>query len=121
MGVRTFITVLLALAFQLAQVWPVAEVAAPCVPAAKSCACCAGGKSCCCAKSQRPTPKPTPQPLHPASLLKGMAMKSAETKVAAELWHVGGHPSTLAVAQATAPRAGFAGVRLAVAFCSFVI
>jgi len=121
MGVRTFITVLLGLAFQLAQVWPVAAVTAPCAAAAKSCACCAGGKSCCCAKSERPAPKPTPQPLHLASLLKGMAMKTAETQVAAKLWHVGGLPTTVAEAQTTAPRAGFAGVRLAVAFCSFVI
>lgn len=121
MGIRTFITVLLGLAFQLAQVWPVGALAAPCTPAAKSCECCAGSQSCCCAKSEEPARKPTPQPLHPGGLLKGMAMKSAETQVAAELWHADGLPAGVAMAQARAAHAGFAGVRLAVAFCSFVI
>ena len=122
MGMRTFITVLLALAFQLAQLWPGGAVAAPCAPAAKPCACCTGSKSCCCcAKREMPAPKPSPQPLHPGGLLKGMAIKAAETQVAAELWHAGGQPAAPALAQPGAPHAGFAGVRLAVAFCSFVI
>ena len=49
-------------------------------------------------------------------------MSSAETRVTPQARDETGLPATLAVlGQAPAPRAGFAGVRLAVAFCSFVI
>ena len=122
MAIRTLITLLLGLAFQLAQVLPGGVVTPPTAAAAKACKCCTGSQSCCCAKSELPAPKPAPQPLHPGGLLKGMAMQAAETRVSAEVWQQAGElPATLAVARATAPRGGFAGVSLAVAFCSFVI
>ncbi|MCX6875477.1 MAG: hypothetical protein NTW21_16970 [Verrucomicrobia bacterium] len=118
---RTLITWFLGLAFQLAQVWPVVAVTPPAAAAVKSCECCAGSKSCCCAESQQPDPKPTPQPLTSGGLLKAMAMKTAETRVSAVPRHDDGLAATLAVAQAAAPPVGYAGVRLAVAFCSLVI
>ncbi|MEI7910374.1 MAG: hypothetical protein WCK77_12115 [Verrucomicrobiota bacterium] len=121
MSLKTFITLFLGLAFQLAQVLPGGVIPPPTAPAAKSCQCCAGSKSCCCAKNELPAPKPAQSPLLPAGLLKGMAIKTAETTVSAEFWYSTGPAATLAVAQATTPHAGFAGVRLAVAFCSFVI
>jgi len=122
MGMRTFITVLLGLVFQLAQVLPGGVIPPPCAATAKACECCAGSQSCCCAKGETPAPKPLPQPVHPGGLLKGMAMKTAETRVATDVWQqAGALPTSLAVTRATAPRAGFAGVSLAVAFCSFVI
>jgi len=120
-NLKAFITLFLGLAFQLAQVLPGGVVPPPKAPAAKSCECCAGRKSCCCAKNELPAPQNSPQALHPAGLLKGMAMKTAETRVSAELWQSNGQPANLAVAQTAAPHAGFAGVRLAVAFCSFII
>ena len=122
MAIKSFVTVLLGLVFQLAQVLPAGVVAPPCVAAAKACDCCAGSKSCCCAKREVPAPKPLQQPFHPGSLLKGMAMKTAETKVAQDIWqHSGELPVTLAATHTTESAAGFAGVSLAVAFCSFVI
>ena len=123
MTLKSFITVLLGLVFQLAQVLPGGAIPSPVVAAAaKTCECCAGSHSCCCAKNELPAHKPLPQPLHPGGLLKGMAMKTAETRVATDVWQqAGALPTSLAVTRATAPRAGFAGVSLAVAFCSFVI
>jgi|GEM_PF-1413420 len=122
MGMRTFITVLLGLVFQLAQVLPGGAIPPPCPVVAKACECCAGNPSCCCAKSETPAPKPLPQSVDPGGLLKGMAMKTAETRVATDVWQqTGALPTSLAVTRATAPCAGFAGVSLAVAFCSFVI
>lgn len=122
MGMRTFITVLLGLAFQLAQVLPGGVVSPPSEVAAKVCECGTGSHSCCCAKSEAPAPKPTPQPLHTGGLLKDMPIKTAETRVSAEIWQQAGKlPATLAATNATVPRAGFAGVSLTVAFCSFVI
>ncbi|MEI6603719.1 MAG: hypothetical protein WCP35_00310 [Verrucomicrobiota bacterium] len=119
---RTFITVFLGLAFQLAQVLPGGVVSPPSEVAAKVCECGTGSHSCCCAKSEAPAPKPTPQPLHTGGLLKGMAMKTAETRVSAEIWQQAGNlPTSLAASLSSAPRAGFAGVSLAVAFCSFVV
>lgn len=119
MALRTFITLFLGLAFQLAQVLPGGGV--PTTPPAKACECCAGSNSCGCAKRDMPAPKPAPQPLPAPGLLKGMAMKTAETRVFAEVLHDDLASSAPAAGQATAPHAGFAGVRLAVAYCSFVI
>jgi hypothetical protein len=122
MGIKTLITLLLGLAFQLAQVLPGGIITAPCATAnTPSCECCAGSKSCCCATSETPAPKPTPQPANTGGLLKDMAMKASDTRVSEVAWHNAGLPATLPALQASAPPAGFAGVRLAVAFCSFVI
>ena len=122
MAMKTLISLLLGLAFQLAQVLPGVVVTAPCAAAGvEACKCDACGKSCCCAKSGQPVPKPLPLPFSSKSLFKGMAMQTATTRVAAHAWHDLGPVATLAAAPHSAPPAGFAGVRLAVAFCSFVI
>ena len=123
MPLKSFITVLLGLVFQLAQVLPGGAIPSPVVAAAaKTCECCAGSHSCCCAKNELPAHKPLPQPLHPGGLLKGMAMKTAETRVSADIGQqVDGLPGSLAGPGTTAAHAGYAGVSLAVAYCSFVI
>ena len=122
MAIKTLITLFLGLAFQLAQVLPGVVVPAPCAAArVATCKCDACGKSCCCAKSEQPAPKPLPLPFSNKCLFKGMAMQTAATRVAAHAWHAGGPAAPLVVAPGAAPQAGFAGVRLAVAYCSFVI
>ncbi|MEI6655100.1 MAG: hypothetical protein WCP45_10060 [Verrucomicrobiota bacterium] len=120
MRIKTLITLLLGLAFQLAQVLPGMSAGAPCA-AACMCQNCAGGESCCCMKSEQPGPKPAPQPLHAGNFLKGMAMKTAETKVSVVSWPAEVLPVMLAVGLPSAVRGGYNGVRLAVAYCSFVI
>lgn len=122
MGFKTFLTLLLGLAFQLAQVVPGGVATAPCAAAGvESCNCDTCGKACCCATSEPPAPKPTPLPANTGGLLKDVAMKTAETRVTAVPWHDTGLAASLPPPQASAPPAGFAGLRLAVAFCSFVI
>ena len=122
MGIKTLITLFLGLAFQLAQVVPGGGVTAPCGASATTpCECCAGSNSCCCATSEAPDPTPAPPPLPPPGALKVGAMKTADTQVVAVPWHDAGLPASRAGAPVSPPRAGFAGVRLAVAFCSFVI
>jgi hypothetical protein len=121
MRMKTFITLLLGLAFQLAQVLPGVRVGAPCAAPEAACECCAAGGTCCCMTSEQPAPKPAPLPLQNAGFLKAMAMKAAETQVSAVPWHGSGLPALLAVALPSAPPGGYTGVRLAVAYCSFVI
>ena len=121
MHIRTLITMLLGLAFQLAQVLPGGAVSPPCAAPVAACECCAGSQACCCMKSEAPDPKPAPQPLQAGDFLKSLAMKTAETQVSAVPWHAAGLSALLAVAPPTAPPGGYSGVRLAVAYCSFVI
>jgi hypothetical protein len=122
MGIKTLITLFLGLAFQLAQILPGGVVTAPCGASASTpCECCAGSKSCCCATGEAPAPKPSPLPLTSGDSLKVMAMRTAETRVAVDPCCAGGQPATPVAVPTSAPHAGFAGVRLAVAFCSFVI
>ena len=122
MRMKTLITLLLGLAFQLAQVLPGMSAGAPCAAAAAcQCQSCAGGNSCCCMKSGQPDPKPAPQPLHAGDFLKGMAMKTTETKVSVVSSPAEVLPVMLAVGLPAAARGGYNGVRLAVAYCSFVI
>jgi len=120
---KSFITVLLGLVFQLAQVLPGGVIPSPDVASkVKSCECSTGSHSCCCVKNELPSHKPLPQPLHPGGLLKGMAMKTAETRVSADIWQQADSlPDSLAGSGSTAAHAGYAGVSLAVAYCSFVI
>jgi len=121
MGMKTLITLLLVLAFQLAQVLPGALVKPSCDPQRAACECCEGSKACCCMENEQPDPKPLPEPLGTGELLKGMAMKAAETQVVAVPRHAAGLSTAQALAQQSVSHGGYHGVRLAVAFCSFVI
>jgi hypothetical protein len=121
MNVKIVITIILGLAFQLAQVLPGAVVTSDCQAVSESCECCKDAKSCDCAENGDSHQKPSPAPLETGNLLKVPAAKSGETHVSMEPC---GHTRPDA-GGAVAPRAGqavgYRGVRLSVAFCTFVI
>jgi hypothetical protein len=121
MNVKAVITLTLGLVFQLAQVLPGAAIASPCAPQESSCACCAGPDSCHCADHGEPEQKPAPLSSVSGSILKSPAAKTGDTRVSIESLP-GNHPSPTAAAYpAEGASSGYAGVRLSVAFCSFVI
>jgi hypothetical protein len=112
---------MLALVFQLAQVLPAAVLSSPCQATQESCECCAGARTCDCAENSDPDQKPAPVPPAPRGELKVPAVKPAEINVAV----VSLHDPELSVTATFTPLAGsvsgYTGVRLSVAFCSFVI
>lgn len=121
MWLKPVITLTLALVFQLAQVLPVAGAAEACLPAAPCCECCDPLDSCPCAGNDETPEKPAPLSSESGNSLKIPVAKTTGTRVTIE--SVAG-PRTFATA--TTPRitglpCGYAGVRLSVAFCSFVI
>ena len=121
MGLKTTITLILGLLFQLAQVLPGAVAATPCAPVAESCGCCAGPDSCPCAENGEPLQTPAPLAPDVGGSVKLPAAKADDTRVSVEFLRET-HPSTHAVAcPLQGPPSGYLGVRLSVAFCSFVI
>jgi hypothetical protein len=121
MSLKTTITLLLGLVFQLAQVLPGAVVTTLCPSHAESCECCKTAKSCHCAKSGESDQKPVPAPLNSGGELKVPVMKSTETRVSVEVSRETAPSVAFAAALQSEPARGYAGVRLSVAFCSFVI
>lgn len=121
MIVRETIAMLLGLVFQLAQVLPVAAVTAPCASQTVSCECCTDADSCPCVANDESAPKPAPLLPASGSDLKSPLAKSGETRVSLEALEIPVSPAALEGCPLERPWAGYAGVRLAVAFCSFVI
>ena len=121
MNVKTTITLILVLAFQLAQIWSGMAANPPCPSHAQSCACCLAGKVCHCADHGNPDQQPSPAPFDTSRLLQLPAMTRVETQVSADLWRASAASATVAPHPRTASAGGYAGVRLAVAFCSWVI
>ena len=123
-GVMFFRTVgvfLLGLVFQLAQVSPAAVVSSPCASQEVACACCEDLGSCPCMDDGKQEQKPAPLAPDSTSILKLPAARACDTRVSIETL-AGNHPSpTLAASPVAGPSKGYAGVRLSVAFCSFVI
>jgi hypothetical protein len=121
MNVKAVITLILGLVFQLAQVLPGALVASPCASHGTTCACCAGQDSCPCAKSGESDHKPAPLVPDSGSILKLPAARVGDARVSIE--SLAGNPSspTVAASPVAGLSNGYAGVRLSVAFCSFVI
>lgn len=121
MTVKLAITLILGLVFQLAQVLPAAVITSPCQMEQESCGCCTAGKSCHCAENEDRDQQPSPAPFDAGRTLKIPEMKSTETRVSLESVRKL-DPATMI---ASLPDAGFVtgytGVRLSVAFCSFVI
>ena len=122
-NVKTAIALILGLVFQLSLVVPrMATAMTDCAPMAESCECCAGLTSCPCAEEVEPTQKPLPLAPDSGQTLKAPLAKVTGTRVGLE---------TISDTQATAftviagpiagPPIGYTGVRLSVAFCSFVI
>ena len=121
MNVKAVITLILGLVCQLAQVLPAAVVTSPCASHGVSCACCEGSDSCTCANNGESEQKPAPLSSESGSVLKVPAAKAGDTRVSIESL-AGNHPSPTVAASPTAvPPGGYVGVRLSVAFCSFVI
>jgi len=121
MNVKAVITLILGLVFQFAQVLPAAAFATPCASHGTSCACCEGADSCPCAKNGESKQKPAPLSSDSGNVLKLPAAKADDTRVSIETLRET-HPSPTVVASpVTGMPCGYAGVRLSVAFCSFII
>jgi hypothetical protein len=121
MCLKPVITLLLALVFQIGQMVPAAVLPQDeCALAAVPCECCAGPSSCHCASDDGPVREQQP-PIHPGASVKAPVIKLADTRVAVETSGDITPPATATPAQAAAPVTGYHGVRLSVAFCSFVI
>jgi hypothetical protein len=121
MNVKAVITLILGLVFQLAQVLPGAVVTSPCSSQETSCACCEGADSCPCTANSESEQKPAPLSSDSSSVLKLPTARADDTRISIESI-AGNHPSPAVSASPVAgPSNGYAGVRLSVAFCSFVI
>ena len=121
MNVKAAITLILGLVFQLAQVLPGGAVTMPCAPVAQACGCCAGLDSCPCAENGEPAQKPSPLSSESGSVLKIPVAKSAEPRVTMEVVEENRQSATVAACPFAGLPTGYNGVRLSVAFCSFVI
>jgi hypothetical protein len=123
MKMKTAIALIFGLVFQLSLVLPgMAAVMADCAPVAESCECCADLDSCPCAKEGEPMQKPLPMAPDSGQNLKAPLAKITGTRISLET--ISGPPSsaaTVAATPVTGPWTGYTGVRLSVAFCSFVI
>jgi hypothetical protein len=121
MSIKAVIALILGLVFQLAQVLPGAAVASPCASQEASCTCCEGPDSCPCADNSEPEQKPAPLSSDSGSVLKLPVARTGDIRVSIEAI-AGKHPSPAVSASPVAgPSNGYAGVRLSVALCSFVI
>jgi len=121
MNAKALITLILGLVLQLAQMLPAAVAASPCFSQETSCACCEGPDSCPCADNSEPEQKPAPLSSDSPSVLKLPAARVGDTRISIES-PTGSHTSPAVEASPVAgPSSGYAGVRLSVAFCSFVI
>lgn len=119
MNVHPLIALILGLVIQFSQVPSrvVGESMNPC--AARPMTCCEGMKTCPCAKEGER--KQQPAPLIPATAdLKSLVAKTPGTDAMAAF--IAAPPAAVLPKGAVAPaRRAYAGVPLAVAFCSFVI
>lgn len=121
MNVRSVIAIMVGLLFQWAQVAQAAVMTGDHGKiSASRCECCAGLDSCPCAangdqESERPQPPVLPQ------TVKLPAAKLCETRVSLEDEPASQTSSRIHVSPVTESVAGYAGVSLAVAFCSFLM
>lgn len=118
---RAVIGLFLALVFQLAQVAPFLAASCASAAPAKECGCCDKKQDACpCASNktehQRSTPIAPPAPELKAQLALPSVNPVAPQMVLAEAAAPRGSPDSF-----RNPAAGYAGVPLAVAFCSFLI
>ena len=121
MNPKVVITLILGLVFQLAQVLPGAVLTGSCPPQTESCACCKAGKSCQCAENNHSDPKPVPVPLETGSALKLPAARVADTTILSVTAAGSDAVSRMSGSFSDSRRSVFQGVRLSVAFCTFVI
>lgn len=122
MNVKAASGLLLGLVFQLAQVLPAALIAAPCQTAVEqSCACCKAGKSCHCVENNESHQKPAPVVPDAGTTLKVPLARASETLISLDAWAEPQPSTTAAACPLVAQPDAYPGVRLSVAFCSFVI
>ena len=121
MNARIVIALLMGLALQAVQILPAAMATTACPPAADACACCDGPESCPCLDRGDPGPKPLPALPDGQAFGKGSLAAPACTPVQVVSGAVERGLSAGSAPAAPRPLAGFPGVRLSVAFCSFVI
>ena len=121
MNVKAAIAVLLSLLFQWASVaqCAVSNRTDP-SPTPVCCDCCAGLPSCPCASDDSEGPGKPPLPVLPDTL-KLPAAKLVDSRVEIDAPTAPLVPRVAATRPATGAMTGFAGVRLSVAFCSFVM
>lgn len=119
MTMRTAIAIMLGLLFQWAQVAQSAVRVETCREiAVAQCDCCADLPSCPCASDSDDSPPPLP--VLPDTL-KLPAVPPAHARVETEEPPVPDVPRNAASHPADVPASGYAGVRLSVAYCSFVM
>ncbi len=122
MNLKAAFALVLGLVLQLGLVAPGASAIPACAVETESCACCADFHSCGCVTNDDGAPQ---APSFPAPESAGhLKVPLARAGDPAALTPAG--PGTASAAHASAcprrgPPAGFEGVRLSVAFCSFVI
>jgi hypothetical protein len=122
MNLKAVITLILGLVFQLAQVLPGAAATDSCAPGAVSCPCCKGLDSCPCADNGKSDEhKPAPLSSDSGSIFKLPAAKAGDTRVSIESLVGNDSSPTVSTSPHAGPSCGYNGVRLSVAFCSFVI
>jgi hypothetical protein len=121
MHLRTAIAVLLGLLFQWAQLAQSAVLTENCRDvSAAHCDCCTDLPSCPCAKDGNKGPERPPLPVLPESQKLPVA-NLADTRLVMEEAAFPQGPRALAARPLCRPVTGYAGVRLSVAFCSFVM
>ncbi len=121
MNVKSVIALILALVFQLVQVLPTTAAIEFCAPVVSSCECCDPADSCPCAGNDETPQNPTPLSSESGNSLKIPLAKASGIRLSIETV-AGTQPSAvMAVPSITGQLSGYTGVRLSVAFCSFVI
>lgn len=121
MWIKTVVTLFLALVFQLAQVLPPAAAIESCAVVGPGCACCDPADSCPCAGKDETHQKPAPLSSESSNTLKFPVARATGNRVSVES-DPGIRPAaTVAAPAITDQTSGYTGVRLSVAFCSFVI
>ena len=122
MKTKAAIALLFGLVFQLAQVLPGMAFVTDCAPVAESCACCDGLDSCPCVEESEPGQNPLPLAPYSSPTLKVPLAKVTGTRVSPETLSGPQDPTpSVSATPVTGPWTGYTGVRLSVAFCSFVI
>lgn len=123
MNVNLALTLILGLVIQLAQVLPGAIVSSSCpVTVAQSCECCPDPQSCDCARNGEPDHHaPSPALPETGSQLKVPIAKADEPLVSVSPRKETGSSGESSASPRGEPVHGYTGVRLAVAYCSFVI
>jgi hypothetical protein len=122
MSVKAILAMVFWVILQITLIMPgLSQVAADCAPLVTSCECCAGMESCPCAGETDPAP--VRQPIAPES---GQSLKVPLARISDPTTNLVNvpcrkHGTETGPRIVTATTPGYAGVSLAVAFCSFVI